>query len=93
VLTLGDKRIYASGDTDNAPEIRALPNIDVAFLCMNTPFTMLTTDATNAVRAMRPEVVYPYHYRNQDGTTGNAALFKQQLGSDLGIEVRLRKWY
>lgn len=93
VLTIGDRRIYFSGDTGNVPEIRALPNIDVAFLCMNTPYTMTGNEATNAVRAMRPRIVYPYHYRDQSGTTTNAAYFKRALGTDLGIEVRLRKWY
>ena len=93
VLTIGGRRLYFSGDTGNVPEIRALPSIDVAFLCMNTPFTMTANDATNAVRAMKPRIVYPYHYRNQGGTTTNAAYFKQALGTDLGIEVRLRKWY
>jgi L-ascorbate metabolism protein UlaG (beta-lactamase superfamily) len=93
VLTIGGKRLYMSGDTGNIPEMRALPNIDVAFLCMNIPFTMTVNDATNAVRAFRPKVVYPYHYRDQSGASTNAAFFKRQLGTDLGIEVRLRKWY
>ena len=93
VLTIGGKRIYLSGDTGNIPQVRALTNLDVAFLCMNVPFTMTVTEATNAVRAFRPKVIYPYHYRDQSGTTANAALFRQQLGTDLGIEVRLRKWY
>jgi L-ascorbate metabolism protein UlaG (beta-lactamase superfamily) len=93
VLTVGGKRIYVSGDTGNAPEIRSLTNIDVAFVCMNQPYTLTVSDATNVVRAMRPKVVYPYHYRDSNGSTANAALFKQRLGTDLGIEVRLRKWY
>jgi L-ascorbate metabolism protein UlaG (beta-lactamase superfamily) len=93
VLTIGGKRIFMSGDTGDVPEIRALTDIDVAFLCMNTPFTMTANEATNSVRAFRPKVVYPYHYRNQSGTTTNAAYFKQILGTDLGIEVRLRTWY
>jgi L-ascorbate metabolism protein UlaG (beta-lactamase superfamily) len=93
VVTIGGKRLFMSGDTGNTAEIRAVQDIDVAFLCMNTPFTMGVNDATNCIRAMRPKVVYPYHYRNQDGTTTNAAAFKQRLGPDLGIEVRLRKWY
>jgi len=42
---------------------------------------------------MRPRVVYPYHYRDQSGTVTNAPVFKQWFGTDLGIEVRLRKWY
>jgi len=92
VVTIGGKRIYISGDTGDVPEIRALPDIDVAFLCMNPTFTMSVSSATNVIRSMRPKVVYPYHY-NEGANTGNAALFKQQLGTDLGIEVRLRKWY
>ncbi len=96
VITMGGRRLYFSGDTGNVPEIRALPAIDVAFLCMNTPFTMTPNEATNVIRTMRPKIVYPYHYRNGSGTsatTTNAAYFKQVLGTDLGIEVRLRKWY
>lgn len=93
VVTMGGKRVYFAGDTGNIPEMRALRDIDVAFLCMNLPFTMSVTDATNAVRAFRPKVVYPYHYRDQSGATTNAVSFKERLGTDLGIEVRLRKWY
>jgi L-ascorbate metabolism protein UlaG (beta-lactamase superfamily) len=93
VVTIGGSRIYISGDTGNAPEIRALTNVDVAFVCMNQPYTMTVAEATNAVRAIRPKVVYPYHYRDLSGATTNAATFKQWLGTDLGIEVRLRAWY
>jgi len=93
VLTIGGKRIFFSGDTGNTSELRQLPNIDVAFLCMNQPFTMTVGEATNAVTGFRPKVVYPYHYRDQSGATTNAAVFKQRLDPGLGIEVRLRKWY
>lgn len=93
VLTLGGKRIYIAGDTGNTTEMRALANIDVAFLCINLPYTMNIFDATNAVRAFRPCIVYPYHYKNQTGEETNAAAFKQILGTQPSIEVRLRKWY
>ncbi len=93
VLDLGGKCIYVSGDTDNQPEVRALTNLDIAFVSMNQPYTMTVSAATNCVRAMRPRVVYPYHYRDQSGATTNAATFKQWLGIDLAIEVRLRNWY
>jgi L-ascorbate metabolism protein UlaG (beta-lactamase superfamily) len=88
VVTLGGRRIYISGDTDNTPEVRALTNIDVAFVCMRPPYCMSVTDAAQAVRAFRPRVVYPYHYLGND-----VNLFKQLVGTDLGIEVRLRSWY
>jgi len=93
VVTLGGKRLFISGDTGDVAEIRALTSIDVAFLCMNTPFTMTPAQATNSVRGFRPKIVYPYHFRNDSGTLTNAAWFKRILGTDPGIEVRLRRWY
>jgi L-ascorbate metabolism protein UlaG (beta-lactamase superfamily) len=58
VVTIGGKRIYFSGDTSNIPEMRALQNIDVAFLCMNS-FTMAPADAVNAANAV--------YFKNQLG--------------------------
>ncbi len=88
VLSIGGKRIYISGDTQDVPEMRALANIDVAFICMNLPYTMTMEAAADAVRDFRPRVVYPYHYSGSDVNR-----FKWLVGTDLGIEVRLRQWY
>lgn len=88
ILNIGGKRIYLCGDTEDTTEMRALQNIDVAFLCMNLPYTMTVTQAASAVRVFRPKVVYPYHY-----SSSNVGDFKRLVGTDLGIEVRLRQWY
>ena len=40
IITLGGKTIYISGDTEDITEMRTLKNIDVAFVCMNLPYTM-----------------------------------------------------
>jgi L-ascorbate metabolism protein UlaG (beta-lactamase superfamily) len=88
VLTLADKRVYLSGDTEDIPEMRALKNIDVAFLCMNLPYTMTPEQAAGAVREFRPKVAYPYHCRGSD-----LEKFKKIVGDDVGVEVRLRDWY
>ena len=93
VVTLGGKRLYMSGDTGAIAETRALQNIDVAFLCMNVPFTMTVADAVSVTRDFRPKAVYPYHYRNQDNSLADLAGYKAQVGTELGIEVRLRTWY
>jgi L-ascorbate metabolism protein UlaG (beta-lactamase superfamily) len=87
VLTYGGKRFYFSGDTEGIPEMKALRNIDVAFVCMNLPYTMTPQAAAEAVRAFKPAIVYPYHYRGQDTNVFAKAL----EGS--GIEVRQRDWY
>ncbi len=89
VLTLADKRIYISGDTEGVPAMRNLDNIDLAFVCMNLPYTMNTEQAADAVLDFKPKVVYPYHYRGQDIKD-----FKQRVNAgDTEIEVRLRDWY
>jgi len=93
VVTIGGRRLYMAGDTGDTPEMKALQRIDVAFLPMNLPFTMNITNAAHAVRALRPTVVYPYHFRNSDGTYARTNVFKELVGRDTGTEVRLRKWY
>ena len=87
IVTYGGKRFYFSGDTEGIPEMRALRNIDVAFVCMNLPFTMTPEAAAEAVRAFHPAVVYPYHYRGSDTNAFAKAL------EGTGIDVRLRDWY
>jgi L-ascorbate metabolism protein UlaG (beta-lactamase superfamily) len=91
VLTIGGKRIYIAGDTGDVAEMRALTNIDVAFLPMNAP-TMTITQAASAVRAFQPRVVYPYHY-GSGGIYSDLTSFRQMVGTDQGVEVRRRIWY
>jgi L-ascorbate metabolism protein UlaG (beta-lactamase superfamily) len=90
VLEYGGKRFYISGDTENIPEMRALKNIDVAFVCMNLPYTMTAEEAAEAVKAFHPKVVYPYHYRGQPSQDPHKFA---QLLEGTGIDVRLRDWY
>jgi len=93
VVTVGGRRIYIAGDTGNTAEMRALVGIDLAFVCMNMPFTMSISDAVTAVRAFRPGIVYPYHYRNQGGSLADLAAFQRGLADLPEIEVRRRTWY
>jgi L-ascorbate metabolism protein UlaG (beta-lactamase superfamily) len=87
VLTYGGKRLYFSGDTENIPELRDLKNIDVAFICMNLPYTMTPEEAAAAVKAFHPRIAIPYHYRGSD-----IEMFKKDLAGT-GIQVRLLNWY
>ena len=87
LVTYGGLRVYIAGDTEGTPEMRALKDIDVAFIPMNLPYTMPPEEAAAAVKAFHPKVVYPYHYRGSD-----LQVFEKAL-SGTGIEVRLRNWY
>jgi L-ascorbate metabolism protein UlaG (beta-lactamase superfamily) len=86
VLTMGGKRVYLAGDTEEAPELKNLPNIDVAFVPMNLPYTMTEEAAATWVKDFKPKVVYPYHYGMSDVNK-----FKTLVGN--ASDVRLRKWY
>jgi L-ascorbate metabolism protein UlaG (beta-lactamase superfamily) len=91
VLTIGGKRIYVSGDTEDIPEMRSLKGIDAAFVCMNLPYTMDVDHAAQAVLAFKPKIVYPYHYRGKE--MSDVEKFKSLVTKDKAIEVRLLKWY
>ena len=93
VLTIGGKQLYISGDTQGIPEMRALKNIDIAFVCMNLPYTMNINEAADAVLAFKPKIVYPYHYRGQGGFSDVAAFKALVVAGDKKIDVRLRSWY
>jgi L-ascorbate metabolism protein UlaG (beta-lactamase superfamily) len=81
-------RLYVSGDTECTPEMKALKNIDVAFVCMNLPYTMPPAEAATCINAFKPKVVFPFHYKGSNLDELSAAI---KPGS--GIDVRKREWY
>lgn len=87
VVNFGGARVYLSGDSECTPEMKALRDIDVAFVCMNLPYTMPPAEALACVKEIRPRVLYPYHYRDSplDELTPGLA--------GTGVELRLRDWY
>jgi len=87
IVTLGGKRVYFAGDTECTAEMKALKDIDVAFIPMNLPYTMPPSEAAACVKAFKPKIAIPYHYQGQKPEEFQAAL----KGS--GIEVRLLNWY
>jgi L-ascorbate metabolism protein UlaG (beta-lactamase superfamily) len=85
ILTIGGKRFYIAGDTENTPEMKSLRNIDVAFLPMNLPYTMTPAMVADAALAFKPKILYPYHF----GDTDTNEIIK--LLKDTDISVRIRK--
>lgn len=85
IVTFGDKNVYVAGDTENIPEMKALKEIDIAFLPMNLPPTMTPEMVTDAALAFKPKILYPYHFGETDASKILALL------KDSGLDVRLRK--
>jgi L-ascorbate metabolism protein UlaG (beta-lactamase superfamily) len=85
VLTLGARKLYVAGDTENTREMKGLKGIDIAFLPMNLPYTMTPEMVADAARGFRPKVLYPYHFGDTD--TG---IIQRLLAGEKDIEVRIR---
>lgn len=93
VVEYKGQRIYISGDTEDIPEMRALKNIDIAFVCMNLPYTMTVQAAADAVLEFAPKTVYPYHYRGANGLS-DVAKFKSLVNAgNKDITVTQLDWY
>lgn len=86
LLTFADKRVYVAGDTENVPEIKTLKGVAIAFLPMNLPYTMTPEMVADVARAIKPEILYPYHFGETD-TSKLVDLLKDQKE----IDVRIRK--
>lgn len=84
VVHFGETRVYVAGDTENSPEMKALEDIDVAFLPMNLPYTMTPEMVADAATAFRPRILYPYHY----GDTDPGELVRLLEGEDIEVRVR-----
>lgn len=86
VLYFGGKKIYIAGDTEDIPEMKNLKNIDIAFLPMNQPYTMTAKQLVKAVKMIKPQIVYPYHYGDND-----ISALPQLLKGIKGTELRIRR--
>ena len=84
VITIAGRRIYVAGDTEATPEMKALKDIDAAFLPINLPYTMTPKDAAEAAKSFKPRILVPYHQG-----TSNAQEVAAALTDVKGIEVRV----
>jgi L-ascorbate metabolism protein UlaG (beta-lactamase superfamily) len=105
IVTIGGTRVYVVGVTECLPEIRGAKNVDVAFFPMNLPLArMEPAAAIDCLTAMRPKVVYPYHYdqdwvrpvpaggKRPQPTTRGLQEMKTALAPHK-IDVRFANWY
>lgn len=87
LLRFADKRVYVSGDTECIPEMKALTDVDLAFISMNLPYTMPPVEALECIRAFKPKVLIPYHYRGSELNVLVSGL------EGTPVELRLRDFY
>jgi L-ascorbate metabolism protein UlaG (beta-lactamase superfamily) len=102
LVTVGGQRLYFAGVTECVPEMRAMKNIDVAFVPMNLPLDRMTpAAAAECVNAFRPKAVYLYHYdqsyasSNGRNRTANLAATVQAFRAALDPSIAFKdgEWY
>lgn len=93
ILNIDNTQVYISGDTEDIQEMRNLQNIDIAFVCMNLPYTMDINQAASAVLEFQPKIIYPYHYRGSNGLSDVEEFKNLVQTKNSNIEVRLKNWY
>lgn len=84
LLDIEGFRILVAGDTEDIPELSQVSGVNVAFLPCNLPYTMSVEQLCNAARAVKPAVLFPYHFGNTD--------IKAILPRLSGMDVRLRQY-
>jgi L-ascorbate metabolism protein UlaG (beta-lactamase superfamily) len=90
LLSISDKLVYVAGDTECVPALDLVlrkPQVEVAFLPMNLPFTMTPAEAAACAKGFVPKIVIPYHFMGQKPEEFAAALKGEP------IEVRILNWY
>lgn len=86
VITLGEKRIFIGGDTENTPEMKALRNIDIAFLPMNLPYTMTPEMVADGAKGFKPKILYVYHYGKSDLDT-----IRELMKGETEVDLRIKR--
>ncbi len=88
IVQLGSKRIYCAGDTDLTPEMKALTDIDVAFLPAGGTYTMTAAEAADATKYFKPGLAIPYHWGRSVGTLADAQLFAKNAACNAKVMTK-----
>jgi L-ascorbate metabolism protein UlaG (beta-lactamase superfamily) len=97
VVNIGSNRIYCAGDTDLTPELKALTDIDLAFLPAGGTYTMDATEAAQATRFIQPTLAVPYHWGTATGSIADAEQFARLAACNVkvmlaGQTIRSEDW-
>jgi L-ascorbate metabolism protein UlaG (beta-lactamase superfamily) len=75
IVEILGKRIFCAGDTSLTTELKAVQNMDVAFLPIDGVYNMSATTAAEATQYMLPKLAVPYHWGTSVGTLADAQTF------------------
>ena len=89
IVRIGDLRIYAAGDTDIVPEMRAI-HCDIALVPIGGTYTMNAVEAAKLINVLKPQVAIPIHYGTIVGSPEDAQTFRKNVDQTIIVEEKIR---
>lgn len=89
VITVGGKRIYICGDTDDTKEARAV-KCDIVCVPIGGTFTMNAKKAAALVNKLSPEAAVPIHYGTIVGSPSDADEFEKNLDGSVKVIRKIK---
>ncbi|MEM4347832.1 MAG: metal-dependent hydrolase [Candidatus Altiarchaeota archaeon] len=91
IVEAENKKVYHAGDTDLIPEMNELAEkkINLALLPIGGTYTMNFSEAAEAVKIIKPEIVVPMHYAKIVGSLEDAENFKKKVEM-LNLETKVK---
>jgi len=74
IITIGDKRVYHTGDSDAIPEMSAV-KADIVLIPVGGTYTMSAEEAAQVINKIMPEYAIPMHYGTIIGSREDAQRF------------------
>lgn len=87
IFEVDGTRYYLAGDSDFIPEMKDLPDIDVALIPVSGTYVMTAEEAAEATSEIKPKLAIPMHYGAIVGSESDAALFKDQLKGKVDVRI------
>ena len=87
IFNLDGVRYYHAGDTDFIPEMKGMPDVDIAFLPVSGTYVMTTDEAVQAAVAINPKIAIPMHYGAIVGSEADAEKFKKALEGRIEVVI------
>lgn len=84
IVTMDNKRIYHTGDTDRIPEMKNI-QADIVLMPVGGTYTMDVCTAKEAAEDIKPSLVIPIHYGDIVGSRKDAERFKQVSTANVQI--------
>ena len=77
IVTVGGVTYYHAGDTDQIPEMKDFPAVDVCFLPVSGTYVMTAQEAADATKILKCKKAVPMHYGAIIGSEKDAEEFKR----------------